>query len=165
MEKEQTSNIGTRIPQSIFGDIIQEINGTDMNLSKWLREAVEEKLTNDNKEKLDIEIKYHEDILNSLKKRKDLFKEKEKDFSKIPAGEVSFLLETGKILEKDFSFIKGRINLYKNRFNKSYRISEQDFMKLINQAQEQAMEKSTMGELEVGRIQKIPEPKIKEMPQ
>ena len=43
MEKEQTSNIGTRISQSIFGDIIQEINGTDMNLSKWLREAVEEK--------------------------------------------------------------------------------------------------------------------------
>ncbi len=149
MEDNFTQPVSTRVSQEVVGMIIQEINGTKKSMAEWVREAIEEKLTNDNKDKIDQEIKHHEEALESLRKKKESFTEKEKTFSKIPEKEISFLIETKKIIDEDFTFIQGRINLYKNKFHKGFKISEQDFIELLNKACEQSKEKCSLQELEV----------------
>jgi len=147
MDSEPTAIIHARISQSIFAEICSEINGSKRSLSDWLKEAVDEKLLSENKDKLEREIAIKEEELQILKKKKELFREKEKDIQKISDTEISFLLETKRVVEQDFTFIKGRINLYRNKFGKAYKISEQEFMQLLNSAYEQYLEMKAQKQL------------------
>ena len=43
-EKEQTMNMGTRIPVTLFAEVCNEINDTNQTKSEFVKEAIEEKL-------------------------------------------------------------------------------------------------------------------------
>ena len=134
-EKEQSVPISARVPLNLFVDIHKELKETKQTISEFLKEAAEEKLLNDNGEALDSEIKYMEKKIGVLKAKKEQIKFKEKDMDEIPSNEISFLRETKEILIESPTYIKGRINLYKNRFDKHYRISEQEFWELLEKAE------------------------------
>ncbi len=134
MNDELTTTIGTRINLNLLGEINQELKRTGKRMAAWIKEAVEEKLQNDNKEILDAEIKFLESKLGLLQKRKISMKEKEEDINKIPESEIPFLIQSKQILERDPIFVKGRIAKYKNDYHKTYKISEQDFYELMENA-------------------------------
>ena len=75
-EKEQTMNMGTRIPVTLFAEVCNEINDTNQTKSEFVKEAIEEKLLNDNKELLEAEIKYMEKKIEILKVKKNQIKER-----------------------------------------------------------------------------------------
>ena len=131
VEREQTMSISGRIPIILFSELCTEINHTHQTRSEFIKEAIEEKLLNENKEVLEAEIRYMEKKLEALRSKKEQIKVKKKDMNKIPSGEIPFLKETKKVLEQDPLFLKGRISLYKNKFKKNYRISEQEFLELV----------------------------------
>jgi len=134
-EKEQKMMLGTRIPLELFADLLREINDSGQNKSEFVKEAIEEKLINDNKELMIAEIKYMEKKIEILKNKVNQFKEKKKQMSSLSPLEMEHLKKSKEILIKDPSFIKGRISLYKNTFNKHYRISEQEFWELLDKVE------------------------------
>ncbi len=149
MEKEQTNPISARFPFSLFIEMQKELRETNQNMSEYIIEAVKDKLFSESSpELLDKEIAYHESIVNNLKKKKEHHKEKKTTLLKIPKGEISFLIETQKLLEENPTFCEGRISLYKNKFGKHYRISPNDFFELCAKAEDQFKEKQTMKEIE-----------------
>lgn len=136
MEKDQSIPIAVRIPLTMFQEIQLEISDTKQNLSEWFKEAIEEKLYNENKGRLKIQQEYHESIANVYRKKIELFDIKKKQLYEIPKDEVNWLIETKKILFERPEFLKGKISLYKNKFFKNYRISEQEFYELMDRADE-----------------------------
>ena len=130
MTIELTTTIGTRINLELLGDINLELKRTGKKMAQWIKEAVEEKLQNDNSEVLEAEIQFVKSKLSLLEKRKLSIKDKVDNLKQIPSSEIPFLLQTKKLLISDPTFIKGRINLYKNKFSKTYKISDQDFYDL-----------------------------------
>lgn len=150
MEKEQTNPISARFPLSLFVEMQKELRETTQNMSEYIIEAVKEKLFSESSaELLDKEIAYHESIVNNLKKKKEHHNEKKQILLKIPKIEIPFLIETQKLLEENPTFCEGRINLYKNKFGKHYRISPNDFFELCSKAEDQFKEKQTMEEIKV----------------
>ena len=148
MDKEQTNSISARFPLSLFVEMQKELRETKQNMSEFIIEAVKDKLFNESSpELLDKEIAYHESITEHLKKKKKHHNEKKKILLKIPEREIDFLIETYKILERDPTFCEGRINLYKNKFGKQYRISSNDFFELCSKAEDQVKEKQVMEEI------------------
>lgn len=147
MEKEQTIMVGTRIPTLLYSEIQKEIKETGQNMSEFLAEAAKEKIFNQDKEKLEIEISGLKKQLTFLEKKKETFVEKENNFKKIPENEISFLLECLEKLKENPTFVVGRIQLYKNKFNKFYRISPDEFFQLCYAAEEQSQENLAMKEL------------------
>ncbi len=149
MEDEQTTPISARISLTLLSEIHKEIKDTGKSRSDFVEDAIKEKLFGESSsELLEKEIAYHESIVNNLKKKKQQHKEKEKVLSKIPEREISFLLETSKLLEENPTYCEGRINLYRNKFGKHYRISPNDFFELCYKAVDQNKEKQLMKELE-----------------
>ena len=148
MDKEITTTIAARIPLSLLGEIHKDLKETGKSMSDFVEESVRERLySNCNIELVNQEISHHKAIIDSLEKKKKDHSEKEKTLLKIPKNEVSFLIESKEVLEKNPTFCEGRINLYKNRFGKHYRISSEDFFALCYKAEDQANEKKTMEEL------------------
>jgi len=148
MEKEQTTPISARIPLSLLAEIHKELEETNQNMSDFIEKAIKDRLFNYcNQELLDSEIAYHKQIIQNLERKKEESEEKEKTLLKIPKSEIQFLLKTKKIIEDNPLYCIGRINLYKNKFNKHYRISEQDFFKLLRQAEDQAKANEILGKV------------------
>jgi len=131
-EKDQTTSISARVPLDLFVEIRQEINETGQTMTEFMKDAAEEKLSNVNEQMLDSEIKMLESKLEILKNKKGRVKEKKQDLKKIPEEEIPFLKETKELLFKSPEYTKGRIKLYQNRFNKHYRVSEQEFWDLLD---------------------------------
>lgn len=133
MEKpDQTIAINVRIPIELFAEMSKELSDIKLTRSEFVRDAIEEKLASDNRELMEQKIKYMEKELEVLKLKCNQIKTKRKEMEKIPVGEMEFLKETKILLEKDPTFLKGRIQLYKNRFNKQFRISQADFWDLLD---------------------------------
>ena len=130
--EEQSVPITARIPLGLFADLCSEIKDIHQTRSEFMKEAIEEKLISDNKELIESKIKYMEKEVEILKAKKDQIKERKKEVVKITQEEIDFLKETREILLKDPSFLWGRIKLYKNSFNKHYRISEENFWELLD---------------------------------
>lgn len=138
MEGEQTTPISARVPLTLLAEIHKELKETGKNMNEFINEAVRDKLYNEsNVELINKEIEYHQEIVKNLEGKKKQHIEKEKVFDKIPEKEISFLLETKELLEREPTFVHGRINLYKNKFGKHFKISPNDFFKLLNKAEEQ----------------------------
>ncbi len=133
MEKEEnTTPITARIPLDLFAEIMSEIKDTNQTRSEFIKEAIEEKILNDNKEFMEAEIKCMEKKVEILKNKVKTFKKKKKNLNEPTAAEIDFLKQSLIILEENPHFIKGRISLYKNTFNKHMRLSEQEFWELMN---------------------------------
>lgn len=144
-EDNQTTPMSVRVKVSTLLEMNKEIEGTNKTLPDFVREAIEEKLTNDNKEILEQELKKAEWIVKALKNKKKNFVEKEKIIQRIPEKEISFFLDTKKVIEQNPQFIQGRINLYKNKFNKNHlRISIQEFLQMIEGANNQHQEEQIL---------------------
>lgn len=135
IEKDQTTPITARIPVTLFVELCNEIRETGQNKSEFVKEAVEEKLLYDNKEMLEAEIKYLEKKIVILKNKVKTFKEKKKSMKTLSPQEIEHLKRSKEVLSRDPTFIRGRINLYKNTFNKTYRISEQEFWELLDKVE------------------------------
>ncbi len=134
-EKEQTMMLGTRISIILFAELCNEIKDIGQTKSEFIKEAIEEKLLNHNKELIAAEIKYLEHKISILKAKEVQAKTKKKDMNKPSKEEIEFLKESKDILIKDPTFISGRINLYKNLFGKYYKISEQNFWELLDKVE------------------------------
>ncbi len=133
MEKEeQKAPVSARIPLELFSSLYTEIKKTGQSRSEFVQEAIEEKLLNDNRELIEAEIKYLEKRTEILKVKLTQAKEKKSDMNKLSEAEIDFLKAARDVLIENPTFIKGRINLYKNTFNKYYKISEQEFWELID---------------------------------
>lgn len=139
MADEITTTVGTRINLDLLGDINLELKKTGKKMAQWIKEAIEEKLQNDNAEILDAEIEFLQKKLELLLKRKLLIKDKVKNIKNVPENEIKFLIETKKIIDKDYSYLPGRIRLYKNQFRKNYKISEQEFLEMLDNAHAQSI--------------------------
>ena len=133
---EQKAPVSARIPISLFANLYTELKHTGQNRSEFIQEAIEEKLTNSDKELMLAEINYMEKKIEILKNKVKTVKEKKEDMNKLSKEEIKFLKESAEKLGKDPTFTKGRINLYKNLFNKHYAISEQEFWELLNKAEQ-----------------------------
>lgn len=134
-EKEQTINIASRIPLNLFAELCNEIKDIGQTKSEFIKEAIEDKLLNYNKELIEAEIKYLEKKVSILKAKKVQAKTKKKEMDKLSESEIQFLKESKDILIKNPTFIKGRINLYKNLFGKYYKIGEQEFWELMDKVE------------------------------
>jgi len=137
MRDEPTTIVSARISQTLLLEIHQEIRETGKKLNEFITEAIEEKLLSDNSDFLKAEINKRGRELDVLKKRLETISEKKKNINHIPSQEISFLIETKRIIERDPTFLSGRIRLYKNRFAKHYRMSEQEFLTLLDNAEVQ----------------------------
>ena len=136
MDKDdQKAPVSARIPISLFANLYTELKYTGQNRSEFIQEAIEEKLTNSDKELMLAEIKYMEKKIEILKNKVEKFKEKKEDMNKLTEEEREFLKESAELLGKDPTFVKGRISLYKNLFNKHYPISESEFWDLLNKTE------------------------------
>ena len=132
IEKEDSITIASRIPLSLFAEVHAELRETGQTKSEFIKEAIESKLSEDNEKMLDLEIKMLESKLEILKNKKGRTKEKKQDLKKIPGEELPFLKQTKELLFKSPEYTKGRIKLYQNKFNKHYRVSEQEFWDLLD---------------------------------
>ncbi len=135
METEQKAPVSARIPLDLFSSLYTEIKKTGQNRSEFVQEAIEEKLLNDNKELIEAEIKFLEKRIKILKVKLIQAKEKKSDLNKLSPEETKFLQESLDVLIQNPTFIKGRINLYKNTFSKYYKISEQEFWELLDKVE------------------------------
>ncbi len=137
MEREQTIPISARIPLSLLAEVQKELKETKQNMNEFINESVKDKLYNNiNLDLIEKQIELYKELINNLENKKKESVEKEKSFNEISKAEISFLLETKELLEKDPTYIQGRINLYKNKFGKHFRISINDFFKLLDKAAE-----------------------------
>lgn len=132
MTAEQKAPVSARIPLDLFSNLYTEIRKTGQNRSEFIQEAIEDKLLNDSKELIEAEIKFLEKRVEILKIKLKEAKEKKSDMNKLTDEEKDFLKESREVLGRDPTFIKGRINLYKNAFNKYYKISESEFWELMD---------------------------------
>jgi len=149
MKEEQTTSISTRIPLNLLTEIHMELKNTDKSRSQFVAEAIKDKLFSESSEELiNKEIALYEAKINNLKQKLEHHKQKEKTFLKIPEKEVSFLIETKKILEQNPTFAMGRVSLYKNKFGKHYRMSPDDLFRLCYKAEEQVSEQKEMEQLQ-----------------
>jgi len=130
-EKNQKMVLSVRVPLTLFADMCLELEDTGQSRADFIKEAIEEKLCNDNKEILTAEIKYLEEKLAILKNKTIQVKEKEKNMKQMTEEELMFLKESKKIINENPVFLEGRINLYKNTFGKHYRISKEEFWDLM----------------------------------
>lgn len=147
MAQELTAPVAARIPLSLLADIHNELQESNKNMSQFIQEALEEKLTNNNKEFLDAEILKKETELKILREKRETVAQIKKDIFQVPKEEIPFLLETKKIVDRDPTFITGRIQLYKNKFRKRHRISEQDFLLMMDNAAAEAQVRDTVPEV------------------
>lgn len=137
MADEITTTVGTRINLSLLSEIHHELQKSGKKISFWIKEAIEEKLQNDNSELLNARINYLKAELKILENKSNETKQKKKDISSINEEEMPFLLWSKKLLEINPNLIKGKIKDYKNRFSKNYRITIQDFYELVQNAEVQ----------------------------
>jgi len=118
-------------------------------MNQFLTEAIRDKLSSENEAVLDAEILRVETELELLKSRKKSVREKKENLENIPKHELPFLLETKKIIERDPTYLRGRIQLYKNKFSKHFRISEQEFLILLDNVEYQTTQGKNI-EQEIG---------------
>jgi len=139
IENEQTTPISARVPLTLLAEIHKELKESGINMNEFLNGAIKDKLYNSiNIELINKEIAYHKEIVKNLESKKKENADKEKVFDKIPQKDMPFLLETKKLLDKDPTYILGRINLYKNKFGKQFKISPEEFFKLLDKAEIQS---------------------------
>lgn len=94
------------------------------NFNGFVNTILNKFLTENYEEFLDNEIKETKEILNHLKELKKNFK-KELSFE-----EIEFFKETKNVLEKNPTYLKGRIGLYNIKFGKLI-LSEKTFLELV----------------------------------
>ncbi len=115
-----------------------QIRELGINLSEWVRERIDQDLSDIPRTKKMIDdYKFKVEILEA---RLNSAKQKTEDKKKIPKAELKFLLDCSEAIETNPAFIQGRINLYINRFGKFYKISKKEFMDLLFEAENQHRE-------------------------
>lgn len=132
MPKEVVFSV--RISADVAVMMSNYLNRNNLEQPAFIRKAIVEKLEKEDKKFLDIEIKKHEECIESLKKGREILKLKEKALEKLPQKEREFLLHAAERLEKRPQFVDGLTDHYKNKFKKHYPISTQEFYKLMEAA-------------------------------
>ena len=95
-----------------------------INLSEWVRRKIDEELNDP--EIIDSKIKQLETQKNFLLKQKKM---PENELTKL---EVKFLIDSASVLERDPSFLQGRVHLYNRTFGK--KIDGIQFQRLMKEA-------------------------------
>ena len=106
--KTTTATVRIRLDQAV------EINHREMNLSEFLRSKLDEEFGSN-----DFIAAKEKELLDQLKKLKQIKKESKIESKNIPDKERLFFEETRRVLERDPTFLQGRWNKYKNDFGKS----------------------------------------------
>lgn len=130
--------VNTRIPEELFFQINDYIKlNPGLKPSDVLREALYCYLENINEDFLKTNIESYELKIKKMKEQIDLIKIKQNNIKKIPQKEIDFLLESKEVIDKNPYFLEGRINSYIALFKKPYKVSKQDFFKLLGEAEKQ----------------------------
>ena len=76
----------------------------------------------------------HKEELSELKQIIKKKEEKEKEKYTLSEEERWWLADTKKVISNNPNYLESRIQSYINKFNKEFKLSEQEFKKLMNQA-------------------------------
>lgn len=125
----------------ISSDLLIGIRQSGQTNSDFIREAIQEKLEKENLDIINEEIEGRQREIKNLEKRKKLLVQKQKETKDISMEEIAFLLEAKEKISKNPLFLDGQHSRYCNLFPKPYKISKQDFIKLLDEAENQNQEK------------------------
>lgn len=130
--------IGFRIPHEEMFALSKYLSlNTQIKQSDVLREALSNFLQQQDKDYLDKKIQEYNIILKKLEEEKKIMNLKNKNIQKLSKAEIEFLKESKDIIEKNPFYIEGRIESYINTFKKPYKLTKQDFFKLLIEAEDE----------------------------
>ncbi len=151
MEDNEDNLRNNSIQARLTNDEILEINlfckNTGMKRSNFLRDAIKEKLQNDNPKYLTKRKKELQEELERIKKQEKFFEQKTQESTNFTKAEIQFLIESKEKIEKNPNFLDGCINKFINDFGKPYKISRNDFYKLMDEVENQSQEEKIIQEM------------------
>lgn len=120
------------------------IRNSGIERSDFIRQAIQEKLEKEDDDFINKQIRIKKEELERLETYKKLMKEKELIKSNIPKGELPWLIETKKMIQNRPEYINGRLRLYLKQFSKSYKLTKKEFLELLQEAENQYIEKEVV---------------------
>ena len=132
--------VGVKFSSSEHNDILLAAENSGLDKSEYIRQAIEEKLINDNPKLLKKRKKELQEELEKIEKQEEIFKQKNNESTNLTDNEIKFLIESKEKVERNPNFLDGRINLFINDFGKTYKLSRKDFYKLMDEAETQEKE-------------------------
>ena len=131
---------------TVFPHQLARIRELEINLSEWVREQIDSFLSDDLRmERMIDDLRFKLEVLKGVKKQA---KQKTETKKQIPEKEIVFLIETKKVIDANPLLIDGRINLYLNKFLKTYKLNRKEFMDLLFEAENQYREKQDLKDIE-----------------
>jgi len=133
---------GVRVPFELSTSISTYLAlNPGQTYSDLIRNILEDFFSKQDHKFISDKVNKYKRIIEELEESKNILQLKEKNIKKIPSKEIEFLLESKETIEKNPNYLLGKIDSYTNIFKKSYKISIQDFFKLIMEAEKQCKKK------------------------
>lgn len=120
------------------------ISKSGQNKTDFIREAINEKIVREDKEFLNKQIRIKKEEIEKLENFKKIIQEKEEHKANIPSNELTWLLKTREIILQRPEFVVGRLKLYLNTFPKTFKVSQKEFLELLQEAENQYHEKKSI---------------------
>ena len=146
-----TINVASRIPEDHYNQII--LSGEKP--AEFIRKAIEEKLGNSNLETINKKIKQHQETVEKLKIKKKLIQEKENRIINTPKKELDWISETAILLKENPHIFEGRYSYYCNVFPKDYKVTKQDFKKILDYAENKNKEVEVLDQLNKVEVKNV----------